>query len=110
MLKAYQRLMFLDLKFTNGDRQYRHGRYNLDDTYPLTRQVISGPTREVTIILFGTFSIEDISMPAVVDDASELGLIANPACVYRESEDAILNNVGTLINVDIFSIQGIMFR
>jgi len=82
MLKAYQLLMFLDPKFTNGDGGYGHGRYPPDDEPP-TRQVIPGLTREVTIIPFGTFGIEDISMPVVVADASKFGLIANPARVYR---------------------------
>ena len=75
MLKAYQHLIMLESKFTNCNGKAGHGRYSPDDTCP---------TREVTLIPFRTFGIEDISMLAVVaDTSSESKLIVNPASVLR---------------------------
>ncbi|KAL2068603.1 hypothetical protein VTL71DRAFT_14940 [Oculimacula yallundae] len=107
MLNAYHHLMS---DSTNGDGQCGHGRSNPDDENPPTTQTISGPTRQVTVIPFGTFGIEDVSMPANLEDGSELRLIANPASVLRDSHDPILNSDGMPINVDIVSIQDFIFR
>lgn len=107
MLKAYQHLM---PDSTNGDGQCGHGRINPEDENPPTTQTISGPTRQVTVIPFSTFSIEDVSMPANLEEESELRLIANPASVLQDSHDPILNSDGMPINIDIASIQDFIFR
>lgn len=77
---------------------------------PPRRQAIKGLTRELTLIMFGTFGLQDISMPAVVEDASQDRLlIANPSHLLRGSPGAILNNEGIPQNIDIFTIQKFMF-
>lgn len=109
MLVAFWHFTDLVPQIADGDGQLGHGGSNPDDESLPRRQV--GPTREVTVIIFGIFAIEDISMPAVVDDhdASTLELIANPAKVYQQSENAVLDNQGTLINVDIRSIHSCIY-
>lgn len=108
MLKAYH-LLFRDGKFINGNGAYGHGRWNPDDSNPPARQLISGSTREVTMLSFGVFGIETISMPADVDSKYD-NLIANPAAMLQESANAILGEDGTATNVDIFTIQDEIFR
>lgn len=121
MLSAYQHLMALEPKFANGDGMgrngHRHSRtleeppdeafYNAN--WRPRKQVIPGETRNVTVVLFGAFGLEDISMPLDVADASETQLlVANPSHVL-EGTDAIMDNKGSPQNFDIYTIQAHMF-
>jgi hypothetical protein len=49
--------------------------------------VIEGKIRKASIILFGFFQVEEITMPAVVEEAANLYLLANPG-IKGPEEDA----------------------
>ncbi|KAH7400466.1 hypothetical protein BKA64DRAFT_642610 [Cadophora sp. MPI-SDFR-AT-0126] len=122
MLCAYQLLMVLQPKFANGNGRGGYGHWHdrhYEDTpdeafwdldWRPARQEIPGETREVTVILFGVFGLEDITMPVVVEDTSESNLlIANPSHLLKDSADPILDPEGAPQNVDIYSLQQYMF-
>ncbi|KAH9203957.1 hypothetical protein DL95DRAFT_499494 [Leptodontidium sp. 2 PMI_412] len=122
MLCAYQLLMELQPKFANGNGRGGYGHYHdrhcedppyeafRDVDWRPARQEIPGETREVTVILFGVFGLEDITMPVVVEDTSESDLlIANPSHLLKDSADPILDPEGAPQNVDIYSLQQYMF-
>jgi len=49
----------------------------------------------VSVILFGVFHVEEITMPSVVEDAATLFLIANPTSQVQDDGEAVINT-GTI--------------
>ncbi|KAL2067658.1 hypothetical protein VTL71DRAFT_15754 [Oculimacula yallundae] len=65
LLVGYEHMI---TKFTNGDESYGFGRYLYKTDSP-------GPqARKVTVILFGVFRVEEITMPSNIED-TESGLL-----------------------------------
>lgn len=106
MIRAFWLLEYSGI--VNGDGQARHARPNPDGDDLPRRQSLHYLTRGVTIVPFGTFGLEHISMVSFLgaDDA----MVANPAKVLQDSSYAILDREGFLVNPDISSIHDQMFR
>lgn len=60
----------------------RFGRDNVKDS----EHEIQGNIRKVSIILFGVFPVEEITMLALVENAAKVFLIANPGIGEPEGE------------------------
>lgn len=96
--------------FVNGDGKIGHGRYSPDDESPSMKQEIPGASRNATVIMFGVFRLEEISMPVVVKDSSNTKLIANPVLCPEISEDNTSETTRLWMNIDIQNILDILFR
>jgi hypothetical protein len=60
-------------KFINDDGESGFGSLERDSFLK-----IPGKVRKVSVVLFGVFRVEEITMALVVEDAGETFLIANP--------------------------------
>lgn len=110
MTKAYEHLKSQCHAFKNSEGQIGLGGPDPTDEAQLIKTVMPGPTRQVSIIIFGYFGLEDVTMPSAVADSLETGFIADPASVYRESGDPILNSAGKPINADVSIILDTVYR
>ena len=80
MVAAYEHLVS---QFINGDGKIGFGRFSPDETSQPIKQTITGKTRKVSIILFGEFRVEEITMPALVEDSAGIKLLADPVIPAR---------------------------
>lgn len=88
LLVAYEHLCSRNKnnKFVNGNGKKGFARFSDGQS----EVKIRGAVRKASVVLFGVFQVEEISMPALVKDAAHTSVIANPGVQMKEHEgDAI---------------------
>jgi hypothetical protein len=89
-------------KFTNGNRNWDRGQSSnsrrvYQDGRALPLKSIPQGDKGGPIVLFGFFQVEEVSKPAVVEDAAKLFLIADPDSRMVGATQAISGDIAFLL-------------